>query len=122
MERASHAAEWLPAPVDKVGRGRLATGGPDKRCDLAAVIPGMSEKLCENVIEPVAKSAGVKALVLDRARKVLIGKTREIVGPELLNIPEVRHDLVEVGLVGKHRTGVRCNHAQPLEPDSSSHD
>ena len=117
----SRVEERLAAPVDIVGCGGLAAGGTHQRGNLAAVIPRVSEKLGEYLVEPVAKSAGVQALVFDQSIKIWTGKACEIFGPEFLNIREVRHHRGEIRLVRKHRTGIRRDHAQPLEPDPSSH-
>ena len=57
----------LPAPVDKVGRGRFTPRGFDERGDLAAMIKRVTKELGQDVSDHAPEPAGIEALVLECA-------------------------------------------------------
>ena len=71
----------FPAPVDEVRDRRLSSRGTHEHGNLTSVIPGMAEKLGENVFETIAKSPGVQALVLEGLGNRFVRELFEKVSP-----------------------------------------
>ena len=71
----------FPAPVDEVRDRRLSSRGAHQHGNLTSVIPGMAEKLGENVFETIAKSPGVQTLILERSSDCFVREVPEKVSP-----------------------------------------
>src|ERR1051325_6767809 len=87
----------LPAPIDKIGHCRLAAPALDELGDLPAVVPGMPEKLRQDLFDGVAKFAGVKALVVEDARQFFI------VQPGKISVPHPMDLFGEAGQIDRKR-------------------
>src|SRR5207244_9750496 len=71
----------FPCPEDEISNGRFSAGQSNQRRDLAAMVPGMSKKLGENVLDGIPESAGVQALVVKSAREIGVAKPAKISRP-----------------------------------------
>src|SRR5262249_23771957 len=69
------SAHRLTAPVHQIGHCRLAARPAHHHRNLATMIPGVAEKLRQNVLDAIAKAAGIHALILEDAPQLLVAHT-----------------------------------------------